>query len=64
MSESTWGGKRAGAGRPKGTVKDISIQRKQHQIRAFDEEWSLIQEFVQLVRANSDEARKLLAKAK
>lgn len=34
MSNTTgWGGKRAGAGRPKGTTKDTSVQRKQHAVR-------------------------------
>ena len=44
------GGRRPGAGRPKGTTKPVHIQRKQRQVRAFDEEWPVIQEFVKALR--------------
>lgn len=43
------GGRRPGAGRPKGTTK--GEQRKQRQVRAFDDEWPVIQEFVKALRA-------------
>lgn len=44
------GGKREGSGRKVGWRKEISEQRPTHTIRAFDEEWLLIKEFIQLVR--------------
>lgn len=50
LTEKTWGGKREGAGRPKGWRKAESQQRKQHQVRAFDDEWSLIKDFMHLCR--------------
>lgn len=37
--KNTWGGKRTGAGRPVGTTKEVSVQRPQHQLRAFPDEW-------------------------
>lgn len=55
--QNTWGGKREGAGRPKGWRKETSIQRKQHQVRAFDDEWSLIKEFMILCRKDIDSCR-------
>lgn len=54
MSNTTgWGGKRTGAGRPKGTTKDVSVQRKQHQVRAFDDEWEIIKAFAAIVKKRS-----------
>lgn len=53
-----WGGKRAGAGRPKGSTKDSSVQRKPHQIRAFDDEWEIIRAFSQLVKYGHKDACK------
>ena len=44
------GGKRPGAGRPKGTTKEISTARQQHQLRAYDDEWELIQAFARMVK--------------
>ena len=44
--ENTHGGKRAGAGRPKGICKPIKApeeQKKQHQIRMTDREWEIFQ---------------------
>ena len=58
--KQTWGGKRAGAGRPKGTTKDISVQRKQHQVRAFDDEWTLIKEFADIVKTNPERAQRII----
>lgn len=58
--KQTWGDKRAGAGRPKGTTKDISIQRKQHKIRAFDDEWALIKEFADIVKTNPERAQRII----
>jgi len=45
-----WGGRRAGAGRPKGTAKGESHARKQHQVRAYEEEWEIIKEFTRLTK--------------
>lgn len=53
--KNTWGGKRAGAGRPVGTKKEVSVQRPQHQLRAFPDEWELIREFARLVKHVSKE---------
>lgn len=46
-----WGGRRPGAGRPKGTTKDVHNSRPQHQVRAFDDEWDLISRFAKLVKS-------------
>lgn len=53
-----WGGRRPGAGRPKGSTKDGSSVRPQHQLRAYDEEWNLIQRFARLVKHGKMEACK------
>jgi len=58
---SEWGGKREGAGRPKGSVNPNGI-RKQRQIRAYPDEWELIQKFVKLVKENKDVCADLLKK--
>ena len=50
---SGWGGERKGSGRPKGSVKAEGV-RPQHQIRAYDDEWQLIQKFARLVKANKE----------
>lgn len=47
MESKKRGGVRAGAGRPVGTTK---LQRKQRQLRAFDDEWVIINEFAKLVK--------------
>lgn len=61
MSNTTgWGGKRAGAGRPKGTTKDTSVQRKQHAVRAFDDEWELIKEFASIVKKDRERAERMM----
>lgn len=60
--EKTWGGARKGAGRPKGTTKDVSQIRPQHQVRAFEDEWELIKEFAKIAKTDIDKARKLLGK--
>ena len=55
------GGKREGAGRPKGTLKENPNPRPQRQLRAFDDEWELIKEFMYYVRTKGVErARELL----
>ena len=60
MSENKWGGKRAGAGRPKGSTKETSNQRPQHQVRAFPEEWELIKECAKFVKDNPEKAKQLI----
>lgn len=44
------GGKREGAGRPKGSFKENPNPRSVRQLRAYDDEWFVIKEFVKLVR--------------
>ena len=55
-----WGGKRSGAGRPKGSTKEISVQRKQHQVRAFDDEWAMIKEFASIVKKDPGRAKRMM----
>ncbi len=54
------GGKRPGAGRPKGTTKDISNMRPQHQVRAYEDEWPLVKEFLAVVRKDKERAKRML----
>ena len=55
------GGKREGAGRPKGTLKENPNPRPHRQLRAYDDEWEVIKEFMLLVRKiGTENARKLL----
>lgn len=54
-NENGWGGRRAGAGRPKGTTKDESHIRPQHQVRAYADEWEVIKEFTRLVKLHGVE---------
>lgn len=61
--KGSWGGKRAGAGRPKGSTKEDSNICKQHQVRAHEEEWELIQRFARLVKhVSKEECEKALEK--
>ena len=53
--KNTCGGKRTVAGRPVGTTKEVSVQRPQHQLRAFPVEWEMIREFARLVKHVSKE---------
>ena len=43
------GGTKAGAGRPVGWRKPEGV-RQQHQIRAYPDEWELIQKFCRIVK--------------
>lgn len=61
--KGTWGGKREGAGRPKGWRKGFSEQRKQHQVRAFDDEWALIKEFAAIVKKDCERAARMMKEA-
>lgn len=54
------GGRREGAGRPVGWRKGYSDARKQHQVRAHDDEWLLIKEFASLVKKDKDKAEKII----
>lgn len=56
-SKKQWGGRRPGAGRPKGSVSPDGV-RSQHQVRAFDDEWELIKRFAKLVKQGKLEACK------
>ena len=60
MNSNNWGGKRPGAGRPKGSIKEISVQRKQHQVRAFDDEWAMIKEFATIVKKDPERAKRMI----
>ena len=51
-TKTTWGGKRKRAGRPVGTTKEISTARPGRNIRAYDDEYVLIKEFMRIVRKN------------
>lgn len=55
-----WGGRRPNqTGRPKGTVNPDG-QRKQHQVRAYEDEWLLIKEFTSMVKKDIDRAEALM----
>nr|DAI78041.1 MAG TPA: hypothetical protein [Caudoviricetes sp.]DAP78677.1 MAG TPA: hypothetical protein [Caudoviricetes sp.] len=58
MKEKQWGGKREGAGRPKG--KTVAGERKGRNIRAFDDEWELIKQFAKIVKTDRQRAEELL----
>ena len=49
MESKKRGGVRAGAGRPAGTTK---LQRKQRQLRAFDDEWVIINECAKKIKSS------------
>lgn len=51
----SWGGVREGAGRPVGTTKKGG-QRKQRQLRAYDDEWDIINRFAKMVKHGDKEA--------
>lgn len=57
--KETRGGKREGAGRPKKKEED-KLQRSAHAIRAFDDEWELIQKFVELVRKDKNKCEQAI----
>jgi len=51
-SSNGWGGVREGAGRP----KNPNGIRKQRQLRAYDDEWDVIQRLARLVKYGNREA--------
>ena len=57
-NKSSRGGRREGAGRPKGTTKDVV--RKSRTLRAFDEEWEMIKQFAAIVKKDPERAKNLL----
>ncbi len=57
--KNTWGGKRDGAGR-KATAPD-GLPRKQHQLRASDDEWEKIRLFASTLKKNPELADRMLA---
>ncbi|HWR08217.1 hypothetical protein [Sporomusa sp.] len=52
------GGARPGAGRPTKQPSEV-VQRKQRQLRAFDDEWKIINQFADLVKHWDKEKCKL-----
>ena len=58
--KKTRGGKRPGAGRPKGTTQ--AVVRKKRSLRAFDDEWELIKKFARIMKKNKKEADEFLKK--
>ena len=58
MTQSKRGGMRPGAERPKGSVSPEGT-RKQHQVRAFDDEWDLIYRFAKLIKSGKIKACKV-----
>lgn len=55
-----WGGRRPNqTGRPKGTTNPDG-QRKQRQVRAYEDEWLLIKEFTSMVKKDISLAEKLM----
>ena len=48
-------------GRKKGTRIDPRGQRSGHQVRAYDEEWLIIREFIACVRQNPELCRNAIA---
>ena len=60
---NNWGGKREGAGRKIGWRKENPCQRQHRQLRAFDDEWFAIKEFMKIVReVGAENALKLIGK--
>lgn len=58
--KSTRGGKRPGAGRPKGTTQ--AVIRKKRSIRAFDDEWEMIKEFSRIMKKDKLAVNEFLKK--
>ncbi len=56
MTSNGWGGARVGAGRP----KNANGVRKQHQVRAYDDEWELVRAFIKIMREDRERAEKFV----
>ena len=52
------GGARPGAGRPAGWRKENPLQREVRTLRAFNDEWQVIKDFVKLLRSKGVEQTK------
>ena len=50
---NNWGGVRKGAGRPIGWRKENPNPRPQRQLRAYDDEWDIINRFAKLVKSGN-----------
>ena len=56
---------KAKVGRPVGWRKENPLQREVRTLRAFDDEWQLVKDFVKLLREHGvDETRKILDSVK
>ena len=56
---------KAKVGRPVGWRKENPLQREVRSLRAFDDEWQVIRDFVKLLREHGvDETRKILDSVK
>ena len=56
---------KAKVGRPVGWRKENPLQREVRTLRAFDDEWAVIKDFVKLLREHGvDETRKILDSVK
>lgn len=58
--ENSWGGKRTGAGRPKGSTKANKNPRPARWVSAYDDEWELIKQFAKIVKTDRQRAEELL----
>lgn len=47
-------------GRPVGWRKTVPLQRPHRSLKAFDDEWQLIKQFMLLVRKDTEKAKKLI----
>lgn len=56
MNHNSWGGAREGAGRP----KKAEGARKQHQVRAYDDEWELVKAFIKIMREDKQRAEEFV----
>lgn len=56
MPNNGWGGAREGAGRP----KKVEGARKQHQVRAYDDEWELVRAFIKIMREDKKRAEEFV----
>lgn len=59
--KKTWGGKRPGAGRPKGSTKPGG-KRKGCSMAAYPDEWEMIKEFSRIVKYDRPTADKMMEK--
>lgn len=60
MDEKKWGGKRTGAGRPKGSTNAVRNPRPARWVSAYDDEWKIIKEFISIVKQDKSRAERIL----